>query len=702
MASSLPLDVCILWHMHQPLYEDPGSGLPAMPWVRLHALKDYYDMVALVRERPGVQVTFNLVPILIEQIDKAAGGSAPDRWLEVARKAPEDLSDTDKIFMLDGFFAIHHERTFPVLPRLGELHRKARSGAPLTGWTQAEWRDLQVTFHLAWCGSTLRRAPLVRRLFVKGRSFTELEKVALLELQDEMLKDVIPAYRAAMESGQVELSTTPYFHPILPLLCDVASAREAVPDVPLPRGAAKAPEDARDHLSRGIAYFTERFGQAPAGIWPSEGSLSEQTLDLLEEAGVAWTATDEDILHASLGPSASGGSGGRQASLLQPWQSGERKVSIFFRDRILSDLIGFTYASWNPTAAANDFVERLERIAHGRTEGTRGMIAVILDGENAWEAYPDNGAGFLESLYRALESSPRLRAVTLSRHLAESPQRGSLQRLRAGSWIRGDLLTWIGHPEKNHAWELLGQARAVWLEAGRPPSAERWLRAAQGSDWFWWYGDDHSSAFDSTFDLIFRSLLKRVYGACDREAPEELARPIKRHPGRRRVKEPTGPVVPIVDGRVTDYFEWLAAGSVPAEPASPALHATGGIRSLHYGASEAGLALRVDPDQIPFMETVAAESLHVSVSFPQAARVEAPLRRKPGAAAAPPGVEIVCGRVLEALIPLGALGLKIGSPVEFTVSLLDGQGRPLATFPAEGALTLTVPTPGAREEDWSA
>jgi len=700
MASSLPLDVCILWHMHQPLYEDPASGLPAMPWVRLHALKDYYDMVALVREHPGVQITFNLVPILIEQIEKAASGTAPDRWLETARKKPEDLSESDKLFMLDGFFAINHERTFPALSRLGELYHKSREGTALTSWTENDWRDLQVSFHLAWCGNTLRRAPFVRRLLGKGRSYTELEKLALLELQDEMLKDVLPAYREAMESGQVELSTTPYYHPILPLLCDVASACEATPDVPLPRNVATAPEDARDQLARGIAFFTERFGRAPAGIWPSEGSLSEGALDLLEEAGVSWTATDEDILHASLRVPAPEG---RQASLLKPWRAGSRKVSIFFRDRVLSDLIGFTYASWNSASGARDFVERLERIAGERVEETRGMIAVILDGENAWEAYPDNGGGFLEALYGAIEHSTRLRAVTFSRHLAESPERGGLDRLRAGSWIRGDFLTWIGHPEKNHAWELLGQARAAWVEAGRPPSAERWLRAAQGSDWFWWFGDDHSSAFDGTFDQIFRSLLKHVYTACDRQPPEELSQPIKKHPGRRRVKEPTGPVVPVVDGRVTDYFEWLGAGFAPAEPASPALHATGGTRALHFGASEAGLALRVDPDQIPFVDTVQAEVLQVCLTAPRPVRFEAPIRRGPGTPApATPGLEIVAGRVLEALIPLGALELAAGSLAEFTVSLLDGQGRPIATFPAEGSLTLTIPTPGDREDDWSA
>jgi len=706
MPSSPPLDVCILWHMHQPLYEDAASRVPAMPWVRLHALKDYYDMVALVREHPGVQVTFNLVPVLLDQIEEAARGSRPDRWLEMARKRPEDLAEGERLFLLESFFAVNRERVFPILPRLEELHRKARSGSGSPPWTPTDWRDLQVSFHLAWCGLTLRSTSLVRKLFAKGRFFTEQEKHALLDLQKDLLRMIIPAYRSALESGQVELSTSPYYHPILPLLCDVASAREASPRVPLPAATPRMTEDARDQLLSGIDSFTRRFGAPPAGVWLAEGALSEETLDLLEQAGVMWTATDEDLLHGSRRPDPSDPQ--QSGPLLLPYRVGQRKISVFFRDRILSDLIGFTYASWNSAAAAEDFVERLRAIAAKRPAGARGAVAVILDGENAWEAYPDNGAGFLDALYGTLERAEGLRAATFLRRLQEDPAWGRLERLQAGSWIHGDLLTWVGHPEKNRAWELLSRAREVFIEAGSPAGALRWLRAAQGSDWFWWYGDDHSSSFDATFDQLFRALLRQVHVECDREPPQELSVPIKRHPGRRRIVEPTAPIRPTVDGRVTDYFEWLGAGTTPAEPASAALAAGGGgIRSLHYGANEEALAFRVDPQQIPFWETVPAASLVVTVISPHRSGVIIPLPSRQGEhlqaeEPVPEGIEVACGRILEAQVPLGTLGLAPGQQVEFTVSLLDRTGHSIATFPPEGALELHVPVPGRAADDWSA
>jgi hypothetical protein len=460
----------------------------------------------------------------------------------------------------------------------------------------------------------------------------------------------------------------------------------------------RTPEDAREQIASGIELFTRVTGQAPAGYWPSEGALSDEVLDHLEAAGIRWAATDQELLTASL--RRAGMESRFPPPVLSPFRFGNRKISIFFRDRILSDLIGFTYASWHPSAAASDFVDRLRAIAGRRPAGRRGAVAVILDGENAWETYPKNGADFLDALYGAIEAAPELRAVTFSRHLLEDPEAGELPRLSAGSWIRGDLNTWIGHPEKNRAWELLSAARSVFVAAGRPAAGLRWLRAAQGSDWFWWFGDDHSSTQDSTFDQLFRAYLMQVYIACRVEPPPELAVAIKRHPGRRRILDPTGSVSPTIDGRVTDYFEWLGAGSVVAEPSSAAIYASGAaVRSLQFGADGSALSVRMDAIKPPFSETVDAGELVIAIAQPKPAGIALSLDPK---RTLPAGCEIACRKILEAKVPLSLVDLAPGDRCEFTVMLRDRKGDPIATFPPEGTLTLRIPTPADASDDWSA
>ncbi len=712
-----PLDVCILWHMHQPLYDDPATGGPAMPWVRLHALKDYADMVALVRGRPGFSVTFNLVPVLIEQLDAAADPARPDPWLEAARRKPGELDDAAKAFLLDSFFSVDPRRTFVALPRFGELKKKAQASDSPTGsdWSDADWRDLQTLFHLAWCGTTLREEPAIRRLIMKGRRYTEEEKQALLDRQQAFLATVLPAYAAARDEGAVELTTTPYYHPILPLLCDLGSVREAAPNAPLPASPPRAAfEDAREQVTSGLDAFAARFGARPAGMWPAEGSLSDEALTLFDAAGVSWVATDEALLTASERAAGRGAAGAQPVSAappLAPRRFAGRRTAVFFRDRTLSDLIGFTYSSWRAANAAADLIGRLEAIARKAREGADAdpapVVSIILDGENAWETYPANGTDFLDALYDGLHASPLLRATTFSKHLAGRKTFPELPRLSAGSWIGGSFLTWIGHPEKNRAWELLCAARTAFEESGRPEPARRWLRAAQGSDWFWWFGDDHSSANDATFDRLFRSYLTRVYEACDRPAPPALAAAIKRHSARRRVQDPTAPLRPTVDGKITDYFEWLGSGLALAEPVSSVMAGgAGSVAALAFGANENDLVLRVDPANPPFAATVPAAALEVAVAAPGTTRLRlalvSPPARKGDAPPSEAGARIAMGRVLEAAIPLPALNLAAGDRVEFSVTLLDRAGDPIARFPSEGALSVRIDPFAERWRDWSA
>jgi alpha-amylase/alpha-mannosidase (GH57 family) len=663
-------------------------------------LKDYYDMAALAGEFPRLRLTFNLVPSLLDQIDDYAAGTAIDPAIDLARRPAEDLNEEDRLALLDLFFSVPYRTLIAPYPRYAALFHKRGDRAADGSWREAlarfrpgDLRDLQVWFHLAWCGRTLRTRPEVRELISRGDGFSEEDKMSLLGILDAFLAGVIPIHRRLRDEGIAELSTSPYYHPILPLLCDQDSAREAIHDLPLPETPLRRPTDALWHVRRALDRMEERFGRRPAGMWPSEGGLSEAALRIMGESGVRWTASDEGVLNASLGGAAEPG------AIHGPWRvepAGEASPAVFFRDTGLSDLIGFTYASWNAAEAAAAFLGHLRGIA---PQAPDGVVSVILDGENAWEFYPDNGTAFLRELYGALTGSPDIETVTFSQALESGGPVGQLSHLRAGSWIGASFATWIGHPEKNRAWSLLAQARNE-AERRFGPDLESSpvfpvLAAAEGSDWFWWFGDDHSSEQDEIFDASFRDLLRGVHQMIGSRAPEELDRPIKR--GRTRTwNEPTGPIHPTLDGAVTDYFEWLTAGQCDAAAGQGAMHqAVGMIRRVLFGSDGRSLFVRIDPERGDIrglMASLPGATLGVDLTVPvrQTARFrlegDRVVQLEGGAA-----VRHAAGKILEVEVPL-----TDPARVQFSVSLASA-GSTVQCLPRDGAIVFSPGEP----PDWS-
>ena len=534
------LSVAVLWHMHQPDYVDGMTGRPAMPWVRLHGLLSYYDMIRLVREEPGARAVFNVVPSLLRQLDDAAAGRTEDDFQRLSRLDPSELDEADRLILLRDFFSFNHARRFVELPRLRELweirggdDRESLDPEALVRFGDQDLRDLQVGFNLAWCGRTLREDPRVARLFVKGRDFSETEKQELLEVQRGFLGRILPAYQEAVESGQVELSCTPLNHPILPLLCDTEAAREAIPDLPLPRMRFRRPGDAWYHVHTALTETERLCGVRPAGMWPAEGSISEPALRVFQTEGVRWVATDQGVLEGSW---AKAGEAGPAGGHFRPYRwGGEGAPAIFFRDTGLSDNLGFRYQSWPADDAVADLLHHLEIIRQGMPDEGDFLVPLILDGENPWEFYPDNGIDFLQRFYAQIARTPTLRWSTFSDFLARSEEPAVLPTVRAGSWIRADFTTWSGHPEKNLGWDYLSGVRDAFeaeLEAadalrevtladgrtvsapdpakvgpGRDGALAKAMAAmanAESSDWFWWYGDDNPTDFGREFDALFR------------------------------------------------------------------------------------------------------------------------------------------------------------------------------------------------------
>lgn len=605
--------VAILWHMHQPFYQDLATGEHILPWVRLHGLKDYYGMVALLREFPGVRVTFNLVPSLLVQLDAFAREQALDRHLELGLKPADALSEDERAFCVEHFFDAHRQRMIDPHPRYAELLAKRGPGAGgLSPRAQAshfsanDIRDLQVWHKLVWLDPYyLESDPRARALLEKGRAFSEDDKATLRTMELELLRNVVPEYRDAAARGQIELSTSPFYHPILPLLCNTDVYLRTHPASRMPRERFQHPEDAAEQISRAVAIHEKLFGARPSGLWPPEGSVSDDMVPLVSAAGFRWMATDEEILARTLGRGFTrDGQGNLEQPdvLYKPYRVGKagQEVACVFRDHTLSDLIGFSYASWAADAAADDFIRRLVEAGRrfgAKASGMETTIPVILDGENAWEHFEGGGRPFLRALYGRLASHAELRTVTMAEACANP--KDSLPSIFPGSWINGDFYIWIGHPDDHRAWSQLAEARRAYDSPGPAVSntglarAREELLIAEGSDWFWWYGDDHSSEHDLEFDDLFRRHVRNVYRALEKPIPEELfVTNITTKPPALEISPPSGFITPVIDGEVTSYFEWVGSGCVEAVAAA-GRHAPGG----GAGARSHAGRIRVRPGQ---------------------------------------------------------------------------------------------------------
>ena len=550
------LDLVLLWHMHQPDYRDYATGEFTMPWVYLHALKDYSDMAAHLEAHPGMKAVVNFVPILLDQIEDYADQLTTRKLRDpllrlLAREDLDRINEEERAFVLDSCWHANHERMiepFPPYRRLRDLFQCVeRDGeAALTYLSGQYLADLLTWYHIAWTGETVRRGhALVPQLLAKGERFSHADRLALLDLIRDTICGLIPRYRRLAESGCIELSSTPHFHPLAPLLIDFRAARDAVPDAPLPSASSYPGGRGRVafHLESALGSHARRFGQPPQGVWPAEGAVSQPTLEVFARQGVRWIASGEGVLANSLRREGRD-PGERVRWLYRPWRVGGEAASVvcWFRDDRLSDLIGFEYCRWHGADAAAHLVGELEAVARtAPTDDEVPVVSVILDGENAWEFYPYNGFYFLSELYSRLAAHPFIRPTTYTAWLQgpardgwPHPPTGDLTALAAGSWVYGNLATWIGSTDKNHAWDLLVQAKQscdLVLGSGRLTEEEEQavlvqLASCESSDWFWWFGDYNPAHSVASFDHLYRQNLAHLYQILKLPVPQGLSHPI--------------------------------------------------------------------------------------------------------------------------------------------------------------------------------
>ena len=621
--------VVILWHQHQPFYKDLVTGQYRLPWTRLHALKDYYGMVKLLDEFPKVHQTFNLVPSLILQIQDYVSGEAQDPFLQAASRPAKDLTQEERRFALQYLFQAHPANVISRYPRYRELFEKFRGAGASPEKAEKyflpqDFTDLQVLSQIGWFDEYFLEEKDISELIRKGRNYSLDDQRLVVQRERDLLAKVLPAHAEAARKGLIEISTSPFYHPILPLLCDTQMGAVSSPGLPLPQNRYRHPEDAREQLLRGLDLHEKVFGVRPQGVWPSEGSVSEEVLGIAQKLGVKWMATDEGVLGRSQGIFfGRDGNGYLNSDLahrlytIYRYENAGTKMNLLFRDHTLSDLIGFVYSAMPPQDAANNLIGKIRDSARPLIDsGDDAVVPIILDGENAWEYYPKSGREFLRRFYDALEREPSMEAVTVSEALARHKNKPQLKSLVPGSWINANFNVWIGAPEDNKAWDYLYEARNFYAQAApKATEAQRKLAweeilIAEGSDWNWWYGPEHHSANDRDFDELYRKHLSNAYQALGGIPPDYLAQPITGGVVRPAFTPQSAYIHPRVTADMVRYFEWMGAARFTADHRSGSMHG----KQFFLDGVYAGIDERYVYGRLDFLNKIPEDSFELVVN----------------------------------------------------------------------------------------
>jgi len=724
MPRSKPLNIAFLWHYHQPYYKNT-HGVYQMPWVRFHATKDYLDVIKTLHAFPEIKQTFNFVPSLLSQLLDYTQRDARDTVWQLSEIPAKKLNVSQKKAILNSFFLANEAYLIKPFPRYFALFKKYTvdlknlpARKRVSQFSEQDFRDLQVWYNLTWIGAASRDREKIQALFQKGENFSEADKTVLFEEIRNMMLALIPMYKSMWESGQIELTTSPFYHPILPLLIDTNIAN-ITDSTELLHPPFQHPEDALAQIKRGLNFFKKHFGKKPNGLWPPEGAISADTLKLIARQRLNWIVTDSAIFTKSTFANSP------HHKVYQPhlFKSGRQKLHIFFRDHHLSDAISFVYGNWETEDAVEDLISRLhtlrgEIIAQTGQKGLANhIVSIVCDGENCWEYYPNNGHDFLARLYQRLSESPLLKTRTFSEFLDKQPEAPVLETVPPGSRIQGNFNIWIGGNEDRKAWAFLKQTRDFLTEREqkgyltRHTSAKAWeqIYIAEGSDWCWWYGDEHSSSQDMEFDQLFREHLMRVYELAGEEIPGALYKTIKRtHFDRFAAIRPLNFIHPQISGEIEHIHEWAGAAVFDTDKTGQAAvpQSERIISKLHVGFDQDYFYFRLDffekPD--PFYEFVIAAKLPHTFNL-----VISPLRgviekMAPGTRSTERVVltpKFKLGHICETGISFENLALDPGETFGFQM-IIKQFGQTLETFPHAQVIEIEVPDENFEERSWPA
>lgn len=721
--------IAFLWHMHQPYYKDNLTGNIKMPWVRLHAIKAYYDMAAILQDFPKIKQNINMVPSLMLQLNDYVTGKFKDHFWDISIKPAKDLSIEEKKFILWNFFMANwdtmigpHGRYWELLHKRGTKITEEDIDNVVEKYSEKDFRDLQTWFNLAWFGFMARKNfPQINELITKGRDFTEDDKKAVLDTQIKLISEILPMYKKYQDNGQIEITTTPFYHPIMPLVYNTQIAKRCMPWVELPNKFSQ-PEDVESHLKLAVGLYQEVFGRKPRGLWPSEGSVCPEVIPIVAGQGFKWLATDEEILANTIEIK------DRGYNLYKPYKYcfNSSDIAMIFRDKELSNAISFMYSRQDPNSAVHEFMLNLNNIdAHMSRSGKESLVSVILDGENPWEYYRGSGEPFLRSLFQRLSDSGNLYTTTVSDYIEKFPPTDELKSIYSGSWINHNYDIWIGDREENTAWNYIGKTREFLVKEGQKSGISKdklnaaWenLYAAEGSDWFWWYGDDFSTDCDEEFDEIFRTHLMNVYKTLGYDIPDYLKESVLYVKEVQVTQPPVAFIDPVIDGLNTHFYEWSDAGFHDVKRSGGTLYKGESYLSrIYFGFNLEKLFIRMDP-LISSVEINGRDlRIYFNILYPKEYQITFPLSFNPEKvkqftmSTSKDGVNftkikdyntIKVKDVIEFSVPFKDLKFKPGEVMHFFVQIKKELGQ-LDRYPRRGYLASVVPDENFELDKWNA
>lgn len=722
------LYISFLWHMHQPSYKDPFTEKYTLPWVRLHGIKAYYDMASVLKNYPDIKVNINLVPSLVEQLNDYVAGKAQDVFYEYSLKPAAELNTEDKMFILKYFFMSNWETMIKPYPRYFELLLKRGKSSNdidiesnINTFNKQDFLDLQVWFNLSWFGFTaLAEYPELMKLKEKQRGFTEQDKAFVLNTQMDVIKKILPVYKELHNTGQIEITTSPFYHTIMPLLYDSDMALRCMPKATLPKRVS-FPEDVMAQLKMGRQFIIDHLGVEPKGLWPSEGSVAPEIIPLVKEAGFEWMVTDEDILFASIKKE-------REGELLyKPYTASYKntKINILFRDKGISNFISFDCARFAMREeAVGELMKQISGIkAYLSNKRMDGIVVVALDGENPWEYFTYSGKRFLNALYKALSNAEGVKTTTISSYLESHKPVDNIDNLYTGSWINKSFDIWIGQEEKNLAWDYLGSTHEYLKQNSRELTSEQLNRAmkymyiAEGSDWFWWYGDTFYTINEEEFDRLFRKNLKKVLEIIKKPIIDFLHTPIIALSETQLTTQPLGFMSPTLDGIPTDYYEWEGSAVCYRTSSTGRKNPEPFIYKIYYGFDLENLYIRLDHN----IEKIKTEKYNIFFAiniFDHAFEYRIVIPIKHLINGEKPYYElhyakdqivfefvkiseyIAIKKIIELKIPFKDIGVTSNMKINMIISARDGDVE-IEKYPAKGIISIVLPDKDYEKKMWN-
>lgn len=609
ISQSKKLSIAFYWHMHQPVYQLSPTGDFLMPWVRLHAVKDYLDMALWAKKFDKLKLNFNFVPVLINAIINYGENEAHDIHSRLTITPQDELTNEDKIFILNNFFDANYQTMILANPEYHRLYQIVQSsGTEDTSiFSNQEYADLMALFNLAWIDPSFKTSNSeLKKLVKKGKNYTLEDRIAIIQIQRDIIKKIIPTIRKLIEKNKIEITTSPYYHPILPILLDYKNIKKnSSPANDLQD--LKTDLDAKMQTKMALDRIEEVFGKRPRGVWPSEQCVSAKTLEMLSSLGVEWSLSDEGILANSINFEFEHDFKGyikEPYHLLKTYKykTSTSDLKMVFRESTIPNLIGFEYQNHNPIATANDLYDRIKVLQSKilSSPDNEHLLTIALDGENCWENYLEDGASFLKTLYTLITEDDSLETVLLSDYLEKTKEDKLLPKIASGSWINRNFKLWIDEPVKDIAWTYLKRVRQDFANfVKREPLnpnielARRELFICEGSDWFWWYGEPNDSGRDNIFDFLFRTHLKNVYRYLDLDTPKYLDDPLSDISTSKPSKYPKSLITPSINGKnvVDEDDEWNNAGYIEI-PDGPVLRESKLFDKIRFGNDQNNFYLK--------------------------------------------------------------------------------------------------------------